>query len=152
MRNVHLVVVVAEGNLELKAVVIATAFLLHCVLEVGDVFTVTVPAETPDLACLLGRVKQRFLPLVVGAVRLDQVNDSEFILGVLFDICNLEVEPLSVGRRIMVVLQDQIVAVGVGKLHDTPQVAGLESGFKYERGVLVILFQVKGFQIGVVPV
>lgn len=52
----------------------------------------------------------------------------------------------------MVVLEYQVVTVGVVQLHNPSQVATLETGLEDQSRVLIVLFNVKGFQVRVVSV
>lgn len=120
VRDVNFVIVVAEGNLELKRVIVASAILLDRILIVGDIVAITVPAQ-PAVRCLFRAVEQRFLTLIVGAVWLDQINDGEFVLYILAHVRNAKVEPLCVGRRIVVVLENKVIAVGLAGRLDRPR-------------------------------
>lgn len=59
------------------------------------------------------------MTLVVAGVRLDQVDGGELILGVSLDVGYLKVEPLGVSGGVVVVLEDQVIAVGLFKFDNT---------------------------------
>lgn len=44
MRNIYFVIIIGKRHLELQRVIVSTAIPFHCVLEVCDVFTISVPA------------------------------------------------------------------------------------------------------------
>lgn len=71
MRDPDLIVIILEAHFKLQRVVVATALFLHRVLEVRNVLTVAVPAMAAWFRGLLGRVEERFLPLIIRAVRFD---------------------------------------------------------------------------------
>jgi hypothetical protein len=71
------------------------------------------------------------LALIVAGVGLNQVDDSELVSGVSLHVAYLKVEPLSVGCGVVIVLEDQIVAVGLLEFDNTAQIATFEAGFKY---------------------
>lgn len=52
--------------------------------------------------------------MVVAGVVLDKIDECELVLGVAAHIRNSKVKPLRVGRRVVVVFEDQTVAVGFG--------------------------------------
>ena len=131
VRNINLVIVVLERHFELKRIVIATCLLLHLILVVGDVFSVAVPTHTPRGGSFLRGVEQRLLALVVRTVWLDKVDDSEFVFCALTHVGNSKVEPLRVRCSVVVVFEDQIVAVGLGRvLGSTSQIARLKARFE----------------------
>mmetsp|Transcript_13579 Transcript_13579/g.23115 ORF Transcript_13579/g.23115 Transcript_13579/m.23115 type:complete len:356 (-) Transcript_13579:44-1111(-) len=134
-----------------EGVIVATALLLERVLVVADVFAVAVPANTAaGLGLLLG-VDEGLHALVVGALGLDEVDEVELVLGVLARIGDPEVVPLRVGRRVVVVLEDEVVLV-LPDLHRPPQVPRLEPALEHQRRVVLPLLLEVGLQLRVVPV
>lgn len=111
MSHVHLVVIVFESHLKRERVVRTSAFPLHRVLVVADVFSGAVPANTSGFGGVLCGVEERLLTLVVRTVWLDQIYYVEFVPHVLPHVAHFEVVPLSVRRRPVVVLQYQVVCV-----------------------------------------
>jgi len=111
MCDVTLIIVMFKRHFKGESVVIATAFFLHGVLIVCYVLTVAVPAKPTSPIRILYRVKQRLLPLVVAGVWLHQINDIEFVLNVFAHVVDLEVKPLSVGRCLVIILQNQVVLI-----------------------------------------
>lgn len=65
--------------------------------------------------------------MVVRAVRFDEINSSEFVFDVGFDIADFEVEPLGVGGRVLIILQDQVVGVRLLHLDHSSQIARLKA-------------------------
>jgi hypothetical protein len=106
-------------------VVEASTLPLHGVLVIADIFSVTVPANTSRTVGFLCRIQERLLSLVVGAIRLDQINDVELIADVLASVRHSKVEPLRVGRRLVVVLEDQVVSI-IAHVDCPAQVSGLK--------------------------
>ena len=111
MSQVYVIIIIFEGTLERERVVGATALTFHRVLVVANVFASTVPADTAWFTCILHRVKERLLPLIVRAVRLNQIDYVEFVADVFAYVAHFEVKPLCIGCRSMVILQNQIVCV-----------------------------------------
>ena len=134
MREVHLVVIVLEGNAKSQCLVKPTAFLLHAVLVITDVVAVALPTYAALLLRLPPGIDQRLHPLVVGALRLDEVDDVELIGYVLARVADLEEEPLSVVVGAIVVLEYQIV-FELPDLDCASQVARLEATLEDERRI-----------------
>lgn len=68
MRKVDLIVIVLELEGEAQCVVVAATLLLHCILEVSDVLTISVPTNAlaiVSFSFFLG-IEQRFQTLVEG--------------------------------------------------------------------------------------
>lgn len=122
-------------------------------MEVEDVPAVSVPANTLPIVRLsfLLRVDERLKALVEGAVRLEHVDDVEFVVEALFDVRDSEVEPLGVRSSVVVVQQPQVVFV-LSDLLGSSQVARLEPGFKDQSVVVVGLLRVVGSEFRVVTV
>ena len=113
MRKVDLIVIVLELKSEAQCVVVATAFLLHCVLEVADVFTISIPTNALTIVSLsffLG-IEQRFQTLVEGWVRLQHVDKIELVVDSFPYIVDTEVVPLSISSGVVVVPQMQVVLI-----------------------------------------
>lgn len=138
MGDINLIVIITESDFKLKRVIIAATLLFERVLIVGDVLAIAVPADTPGSLSLLRGVEERLLALVVAAVIFDEVDDGELILGVFSDVRNLEVKPLGVGRGVVIILQNQRIAVGVVLLVGTAQVRRLKARLENQSRVLAI--------------
>lgn len=111
MCHVNFVIIILEGALEGESVVGTSSFTLHCVLIVANVFTCTVPANATGFGRVFDGVKQGLLALIVGAVRLYQINYVEFVPDILAYVAHFEVVPLGVSCCAKVILQDQVVGV-----------------------------------------
>lgn len=146
MGDINFIVIISESNFKLKRVIIAATFLFERVLIVSDVLAIAIPADTPGSLSLLRRVEERLLALVVAAIVLDEVDDRELILGVFSDVRNLEVKPLGVGRSVVIVLQDQRVAVGVVLLVGAAQVRRFKARLENQSRVLAIGQLVEGLE------
>jgi hypothetical protein len=153
MSNVTLIIVMHELDLPGEGVVESTSLLLQRVLEVTDVLTVTVPADSLALTsiCLLLGVEQRLHSLIVRTLRFHQVDDVELVSNVFLDILYPEVEPLRVVSGIVVVFQYQVIFV-LSDFDSSTEVARLESAFKNEGVVIFAFFLVKGLQFVVISV
>lgn len=146
MGDINLIVIISESNFKLKRVIIAATFLFERVLIVGDVLAIAIPADTPGSLSLLRRVEERLLALIVAAVVFDEVDDRELILGVFSDVRNLEVKPLGVSRGVVIVLQNQCIAVGVVLFVGAAQVRRFEARLKNQSRVLAIGQLVEGLE------
>jgi hypothetical protein len=113
MRYVDLVVIMLKAHLELERIIISASLLFHRILVIGYVVTVTVPTDTVGSARFSLRIKERPLALVITRVWFHKVDNCEFVLDVPSDVRDSKVEPLGVCRCVMVVLEYQIVAVGL---------------------------------------
>jgi hypothetical protein len=82
MGDVNLVIVVLHHGFKRECVVKTASFSLHSVLVVTDVLTVSVPADAIGLTSFFVRVQDGLLPIVVRAIRFDQINDIELVLDV----------------------------------------------------------------------
>ena len=65
--------------------------------------------------------------MVVRAVRFDEIDSSEFIFDAGFNIADFKVEPLSVGGRVLIILQYQVVGVWLLHLDHSSQIARLKA-------------------------
>jgi hypothetical protein len=122
-------------------VIRTTTLALHRVLVVTDVLAVTVPADAARSCSLFRRIEEWLLALVVRTVRLDQVDDVEFVAHVLACVADFEVEPLDVRGGAVVVLKDQVVGV-VAHEHYSPKISRFEAAFKNQSVVAVRIFDV----------
>ena len=104
MSDVDLIVVVAQSNFKGEGVVITTSFFLHRILVIGNIFAIAVPAYASGAISLFYRINKRLLPLVIAAIRFDEIYNIESIAYVFFHICDAEVKPLSVVCRLIVIL------------------------------------------------
>lgn len=86
MRYENFIIVVLEADFKLQTVVVAPSFLFHRILVVRYIFSVAVPTVSPWFLCLFHAVKQWLLALIIGAVRLNQINDCKFVFSVLSHI------------------------------------------------------------------
>ena len=93
-------------RLILRGVWSPPSFALHLVLVVTDVFAISIPSVPTDSISFLRRVQQRFLALVVAAVRLDKIYYVELVSHIFLCVEDLEIIPLSVGSCPMVVFQN----------------------------------------------
>jgi hypothetical protein len=82
-------------------------------LEVGDVVPIAVPTDSTGSRSFLHRVEERLLALVIRAVRLHEVHYRKLVAHVTPYIRDLKVEPLRVNLRLVIVLQKQVVGVGL---------------------------------------
>ena len=110
MSQVHLVIVVLESDFETQRIVRASTLTLHLVLVVADIVTGSVPANATRLSCILHRVKERLLALIVRTIWLDEINYVEFVADILANVCDFKVVPLSVCCRAIVIFQNQVVS------------------------------------------
>lgn len=102
--NVHFIIVVFHSQLERQRVVRASSFFLHCILKVSDIVSFSVPTQSSWFACFFIWVHEWFLPLVIRAVRLDQVDYVEFVTLVFLGVGDFEIEPLGVSSSLVIVL------------------------------------------------
>lgn len=58
------------------------------------------------------------MPLVIRAIRLDQVDDVKLVTCVFLGVGNFEIEPLGVRGSLVIVLKNQIVRIGLPYLND----------------------------------
>lgn len=91
------------------------------------------------------RVYQGFHALVVGAFRLNQVNDVELVANVSPSVAHFKEEPLRVVVRPIVVLEYQVI-FELTYLNSSSQVARFEPALKDESSVCWVLFYVIRFQ------
>ena len=103
-------------------------------MVVADVLAGVVPANATGSGRVLGGVEQRLLPLVIRTVWFDQIYYIEFVLDVLANVADLEVEPLGVVRRANVILEDQVVSV-FAYAQGAPQISRLETTLESQRCV-----------------
>ena len=109
--QVDLVIVILEGYLEGECMIVTTAFALHCVLIVADIFSWSIPSNAARLRSIFSRVYQWFLTLVVRAVWFDEIDYVEFVADVFLYIAYFEVVPLGVVCCADIVFQYQIISV-----------------------------------------
>jgi len=81
--NVALIIIIFHHGFKSEGVVKTTALPLHRILVVANIFSIAIPADTTRTVSLFSRIKKRLLPLVIGAVRFDQINDVELIAHIL---------------------------------------------------------------------
>ena len=103
-------------------------------MVVADVLAGAVPANATGSGRVLDGVEQRLLPLVVRTVWFDQIYYIEFVLDVLANVADLEVEPLGVVRRANVILEDQVVSV-FAYAQGASQISRLETTLESQRCV-----------------
>ena len=103
-------------------------------MVVADVLAGAVPANATGSGRVLDGVEQRLLPLVIRTVWFDQIYYIEFVLDVLANVADLEVEPLGVVRRANVILEDQVISVFT-YAQSTPQISRLETTLESQRCV-----------------
>ena len=70
MRKEYFIIVMLELGLKTESEVESPTLLLHCILEVANVFTVSLPSDPRLIISLLFRVNKRFHSLIVRALRL----------------------------------------------------------------------------------
>ena len=129
MRNKDLIIIVFKHHFKLQTVVVAAALLFIAVLKICDIFSVPVPPECSWLRGFFHTVEKRLLSLVVGTIGFYEIYHCKLVPSVLFDIGNLEVKPLSVRLRVVVVFENQIVAVSF-EFHGSPQVTAFKPRLK----------------------
>ncbi len=120
MCQINFIVVMLKHDLESQRVVRSAALLLKVVLVITYVVSISMPLV------VFRRIEKRLHPLIVRAVRLNQVNDVELIDNVLPSVPNVEVEPLGIVRCPIVILKDQIVFM-VTDLNSSTQVSRFKS-------------------------
>jgi hypothetical protein len=134
MRKVHLVIIVFEGYREGKSLVEASTLLLHAVLVIAYIFAISLPPNPALLLCLSFRIYQRLHALVVGALRLDQINKVELIRNPFASVAHFEEVPLSVIVSSIIILEDKVV-FKISDLDSTPQVSRFKPALEDEGGV-----------------
>lgn len=91
-----------ELNCKCQSIVKSTSFLFKLVLEVTNILTISVPAVTwttiLNILILFG-IKQWFHTLVVWTIRLDKIDEIEFVRLKLLDVLKSEVKPLRIRSR-----------------------------------------------------
>ena len=92
---------------------IATSLLFDGILEVIDVFAVSVPsnARATGAIGLLLRVDEGLKAHVKGGVGLQQIYNIEFVINAFFSVGHSEEVPLSVSSGVVVIAKIEIVLV-----------------------------------------
>lgn len=71
MRKEHFIVIVFELGLKTESEIKSPALFFHGVLEIANVFTISLPADPGLIIGLFFGVNEGFHALIVGALRLD---------------------------------------------------------------------------------
>jgi len=71
VRKEHFIVIVFELGLKTKSEIEPAALFFHGVLEIANVFTISLPADPGLIVGLFFGVNEGFHALIVGTLRLD---------------------------------------------------------------------------------
>lgn len=151
MGKINFIFVIVEDYLEGKRLIETAALLLHWVLIVADVKTISHPSRVFIISSMLRRIYQRFHSFIVWRFWLDQINDIEFISYVLSCVAHFKEIPLSVIACRIIVLKDEVIFIRT-YLHRTSQITWLESWLKDKCRVTIILFYIIRLKFSVISI
>ena len=111
MSEIEFIIIMFKLHLESKSVVKTTSLFLHAVLIIANILPFSLPTKSTFAFRFFLRIHQGSHTLVVGALWLDKIDEIELVCYTLSVIAHLEIVPLSIVIRSIVIFQNQVIFV-----------------------------------------